>query len=260
MSRIVFKAISDVGCRRSNNEDMALAGGKLLRDAAGNGELEFGKNTHAAFAVADGMGGYAGGEIASEIALRALDEYIRTMPGGLDEAGLILSLKNWAKQTNRLLLATAAANPRLAEMGTTLVALVCYEGKMATVNIGDSRLYRYRHGVLKQLTTDHSERELKNDPEIPSHLIYNFLGNDGPFFADVTFRDGQVFAGDVFLLCSDGLSDMLTEETISTILEKETLPAEQLVKEAKEAGGKDNITIIMLHITHVPEETDNRQS
>ena len=255
MSRLWFKAVSDVGCRRAGNEDMALAAGKLVRDASWSGSLAFGADTHAAFAVADGMGGHEGGDIASEIALRSLAEYARTIPAGLDGDGLILSLKSWASVTNRVLLAAAASHPRLAEMGTTLTGLLAYEGRVATVHVGDSRLYRFRGGVLKQLTTDHSERELTGDPDVPSHLIYNFLGNDGPFFADVALWQGQVLPGDVFLLCSDGLSDMLSDEEISEVLEADAgSPADGLVRRAKEAGGKDNITVLILHIAHEEEE------
>ena len=258
MSRLLFKAVSDVGCRRANNEDMALAGGRLVRDASSGGSLPFGADTHAAFAVADGMGGYEGGEIASEIALRSLAEYVRTVPAGLDGDGLILSLKDWASAANRTLLAAAASNPRLAEMGTTLTGLVAYEGRVATVHIGDSRLYRFRGGVLKHLSTDHSERELTGDPDVPSHLIYNFLGNDGPFFADVTLWEGQVLPGDRFLLCSDGLSDMLSDEEISEVLESAAdSPADSLVRRAKEAGGRDNITVLIICFAH-EEETDDR--
>lgn len=246
MNRIVFEAISDIGCKRNNNEDMALAGGRFIRDDSSSGELTSANDTHAVFAVADGMGGYDGGEIASEIALRSLAEYVKTVPTGLDESGLILSLKNWAAQANRTILTAAASNPRLSEMGTTLVAFICYEGKFAIVNIGDSRLYRYRNGVLKQLSTDHSERELTGDAKVPSNIIYNFLGNDGHFFADVIFGDSRVFSGDLFLLCSDGLSDMLTNEEISLILQSGNSPAPKLVQQAKRAGGKDNITVITL--------------
>lgn len=253
MKRIVYEAVSDVGCKRANNEDMALADGRLLRDASAVGELAFGQDTRAAFAVADGMGGYEGGEIASEIALRSLMEYIRTVPAGLDGDGLVLSLKDWATEANRTLLAVALSNPRLSEMGTTLVALIVYEGKVATVHIGDSRLYRFRGGVLKQLTTDHSERELTGNPQVPSNLIYNFLGNDGAFFADVVLWDGQVLPGDCFLLCSDGLSDLLDDDEISEVLDSAEPVAAGLVRRAKEAGGRDNVTVLVLRVADGPE-------
>ena len=246
MSRVTFKAVSDVGCRRKNNEDMALAGGRFVRDDARSGDLDFGPDTHAAFAVADGMGGYEGGEVASEIVLRSLSAYVKEMPAGLNNDGLVLALKDWAAQANRTVLAAAASNPRLAEMGTTLIALVCYEGRVASVHIGDSRLYRYRNGVLKPLTVDHSERELTGDDRIPSNLIYNYLGNEGAFFADVVCWDGQVLSGDVFLLCSDGLSDMLTDDEIAEALEADDDPASCLIRQAKAAGGRDNVTVLLL--------------
>ena len=162
----------------------------------------------------------------------------------------MLSLKDWAVRTNRILLGAAAANARLAEMGTTLVALLGYEGKVATLHVGDSRIYRYRDGILKQLTTDHSERELTGDMAVPAHLIYNFLGNGGAFFADVAVWDGQVFPGDRFLLCSDGLSDLLSDEEIA----RELQSAAARVQRAREAGGRDNVTVLLL--SFVPEEKE----
>lgn len=254
MSRVVFEVVSDVGCVRRNNEDMALAGGRFVRDAAWAGELDWEAEGPAAFAVADGMGGYDGGEVASEIALRSLAEYVKTVPAGLGTSELVLSLKDWAVRTNRILLGAAAANARLAEMGTTLVALLGYEGKVATLHVGDSRIYRYRDGILKQLTTDHSERELTGDVAVPAHLIYNFLGNGGAFFADVAVWDGQVFPGDRFLLCSDGLSDLLSDEEIARELQSAAAPAAALVQRAREAGGRDNVTVLLL--SFLPEEKE----
>lgn len=246
MTKIVFEAVSDVGCKRNKNEDMALVIDKLIRDDSLSGELKCTNDTHVAFAIADGMGGYEGGEIASEIALRSLTEYIKTVPAKLSESDFIFSLKEWAAKVNGVILASAASNSRLSEMGTTLVAFICYEERLATVNIGDSRLYRFRDGVLKQLTTDHSERELTGNANVPPNLIYNFVGNDSCFFADVELRNGQVFSGDVFLLCSDGLSDMITDEEISLVLETGESITSTLVRKAKEAGGKDNVSVLLL--------------
>lgn len=245
MTTLKYNVASDMGLVRGNNEDMALADGRLIRDDIAEGELHTDEHTHAVFAVADGMGGYEGGEVASELALRSLSTFVRDMPAGLDDDALTVALKNCASGINELVLKTSAGVPRLAEMGTTLVAIFIYEGRLVFMNIGDSRLYRMRGGVLKQLSTDHSERERTGDPSVPSNLIYNYLGNDGCFFADISMPGGQVYEGDIFLLCSDGLSDMIDDDTIA-----ETLPsgAEALVHAAKQAGGIDNITVLTVAV------------
>lgn len=232
-----FVAISDVGCQRQNNEDMAYACPLFIRDDSAQGESSY-------FAVADGMGGYEGGEVASEITLRSFDKFVCGLPEDLSLDELIGKVKAWAVDANRSLIEVAASTPKLAEMGTTLTAMLFYGEHILALNVGDSRLYRFRNGILKQLSVDHSERERTGNPDTPSNLIYNFFGNNVDFFSDVTVLDGQVFPGDQFLLCSDGLSDMLDDETIENLLPD----APALVEAAKAAGGRDNITIILITI------------
>lgn len=231
-----YIAVSDVGCVRNNNEDMAYACGRLRRDGSSEGECE----APCAFAVADGMGGYEGGEVASEVVCRSFSSFMSAFaPANEDEA--ITALKEWAREANSLVLDTAAVRPELAEMGTTFVGLVFAAGALLLINIGDSRCYRRRGGVLKQLSTDHSELERTGDPLTPSNLIYNFMGNHpDDFFSDVTLL--RPSAGDVYLLCSDGLSDLVDYDAIE---ENAAEPA-TLVGMAKEAGGRDNITVVSI--------------
>lgn len=229
-----YKAISDVGRVRKNNEDMAYVAGDLLRDSRTEGSAE----GTCAFAVADGMGGYEGGKVASEIVCRSFSAFVAGLEG-VDDEWMIRNIKGWAMETNQLMNESAALRPELSEMGTTFVGLIFADAKMWLINIGDSRCYRIRGGILKLLSADHSERNRTGNHDTPSNLIYNFIGNTpGEFFSDVT---GYIpLPGDVYLLCSDGLSDMVSDESIEENFES----VDTLVSLAKEAGGRDNITIV----------------
>ena len=242
---IRYKAISDVGCKRANNEDMAWVAGKLLRDGSLAGEIPSDASA-AAFAVADGMGGYEGGEIASEIACRAFTSYMNTWQEGATDATL-RSIKDWARSANGLVIKTASIRSELSDMGTTFVGLIFCGEKGWLVNIGDSRCYRLRSGVLKQLTSDHSEQWLKQNPDIPSNIIFNFMGaSPDDFFSDVS--NLTPLPGDIYLLCSDGLSDLVDADTIESNAED----PDRLIELAKEAGGRDNITIIQIEYDSQP--------
>ncbi len=229
-----YEAISDVGCVRKNNEDIAYAAGRLVRDDSLSGVTE----APCAFAVADGMGGYEGGEVASEIVARSFSSFVKDFEPSDDNVA-ISALKSWARDANDLVLKTAGLRPELSEMGTTFVALIFTAVRLFLVNIGDSRCYRLRGGILKQISTDHSERERTGNPGAPSNLIYNYIGNcPEDFFCDVSLL--TPIPGDIYLLCSDGLSDLLDNDTIET----DAGDPQRLVELAKEAGGRDNITIV----------------
>lgn len=232
---IKYQAVSDVGCMRQNNEDMAYAAGKLVRDSMECGETPI--DGCSAFAVADGMGGYEGGEVASEIVCRSFRIFVKNNDGKIG----IQQLKKWAVEANNLVLETARLRQELAEMGSTFVALLFNEAKLWMVNVGDSRCYRVRNGVLKQLSTDHSESERTGNADVPSNLIYNFMGNAPElFFSDVT--ELTPLPGDIYLLCSDGLSDMVEADEIEALASDPV----NLTGKAKQAGGRDNITVISI--------------
>lgn len=243
IGKISYDAVSDVGCVRTNNEDMAYVAGKLVRDGKTNGEVNLSvDNPVVAFAVADGMGGYEGGEVASEIVCRSFGSFIKKrLPE--DDGETIEAIKKWAIDANNLVLETGKLRPELSEMGTTFVGMIIVENSLFMINIGDSRCYRLRNGILKQISTDHSERERTGNPDTPSNLIYNFLGNyPEEFFSDISIY--EPIAGDSYLLCSDGLSDLIGDETI----EENFSNPDKLVELAKEAGGRDNITILKIQL------------
>lgn len=230
---------------------MAYVAGKLIRDGETKGEICLSdENPLAAFAVADGMGGYEGGEVASEIVCRSFSSFIKK---GLPEqdSETIKSIKQWAVETNRLVLETGKLRPELNEMGTTFTGIIIDKTSLWVINIGDSRCYRVRNGILKQISIDHSERERTGNPDVPGNLIYNFLGNyPESFFSDISIYEPM--AGDSYLLCSDGLSDLVNDEKI----EERFFEPGKLIELAKDSGGRDNITLITIQIDeHEPVET-----
>lgn len=238
MTRILkYYAESDVGCVRKNNEDMAYVAGQIVRDNKCEGELRHSDGC-VAFAVADGMGGYEGGEVASEIVTRSFGAFVNKISDGTSDS-VITQLKDWASNANKLVLDTASLRPELSEMGTTFVGLLFIDDKLWLINVGDSRCYRIRNGVLKQLSTDHSERARTGNPDVPSNLIYNFIGlTPKEFISDIT--ELSAIPGDIYLLCSDGLSDLVSDDDIESL---STTP-DNLVEKAKLEGGRDNITIV----------------
>ena len=207
------------------------------------------------FVIADGMGGHQGGKQASEMAVAAI-------------AATDLDGEALAERTDRLVDAVRDANRRIVErgsresdlnrMGTTLVALLLQHDEAAIVHVGDSRAYRWRDGRLSQLTTDHtlvadllraneiSEAEASTHPY--RHVLTRALGAAEDVEADVSRLD--VRPGDVYLLCSDGVSGMLGEPEIEAIAsghhdDPETL-CRELIAAANRAGGKDNATVIVV--------------
>lgn len=238
---------SDIGCVRANNEDLILFAGEYFRDNSAKQIVEISDSVRFAAIVADGMGGHNGGEIASEIALRLFDDFILDLADGLDESGINISLKEWTEKTHRLILHRSYELPAQEGMGTTFCGLLFYGEMVFALNIGDSRLYRFRGGILKQLTTDHSIRQLTGDLSQGSNQIYNSLGAGESAFIDIKNLSGQLLEDDLYLICSDGLSDMVEDEEIEQIL-TENPSGETLIAAAKNAGGKDNISVILLKI------------
>ena len=203
------------------------------------------------WAVADGIGGHARGDYASGLIVEALDRISR--PGNARE--LLRSVDQALDGCNRALVERAAGNG--GELcGSTVVALLIFESHFAVVWAGDSRLYRLRHGVLEQLTTDHSYvQELVTDGKLSaaaarhhpmSNQITRAIGAEPTLKLDV--EDGMLDAQDLFLLCSDGLSGMIDDLAIQKVLSEPDIKnaADQLIERALAAGGKDNVTVVVI--------------
>jgi PPM family protein phosphatase len=207
------------------------------------------------FAVADGMGGAQAGELASRLAAAAIEKGAAAARG---EDGVVAVVR----AANALIFERAVSDPEVAGMGTTAtVALVDESAETLTVaHVGDSRAYRYRHGVLEQLTTDHSlvgelvrsGRLTEAEAAVHPHrsVITRALGTDAEVEVDTLTL--PLATGDVILLCSDGLSAMVRDNEIARVLESSEgdphQAAEALVRAANAAGGDDNVTVVVFEL------------
>ncbi|MPY80429.1 MAG: SpoIIE family protein phosphatase [Actinophytocola sp.] len=226
-------ALSDVGLVRSNNEDSAYAGPALV-------------------AVADGVGGHAYGEVASSVAITTLS----ALDGDIAGDELVYTLANSVQAANERMGELIAERPELHGMGTTLTALLCSTGnRLAVAHIGDSRAYRLRDGALRQLTTDHtlvqslvsagsiSAEEAATHPR--RSLILRALDGRGAAHFDLSVL--RVVPGDRYVVCSDGISDVLTDDEIAGKLGMGS-PVDavaRLAVSALEAGSSDNLTCVV---------------
>lgn len=236
-----YAARSDVGLVRSNNQDSAYAGPHLL-------------------VVADGMGGHAGGDVASSVAvahLAPLDDEAHGPDDVLDELSRALTT------AHDELLARAEENPELAGLGTTVTAILRSGNKLAMAHIGDSRAYLLRDGELNQVTTDHSfVQHLVNTGKITAEeaerhpqrsVLLRVLGDfDMEIVPDMSVREAR--AGDRWLLCSDGLSGVVSAETMAeTLRDVRDVDecADQLVQLALRGGAPDNVTVVLGDVVEV---------
>lgn len=252
LSKVIeMVACSDTGKVRRNNEDAVFVNAKL-----------------GLAVLADGMGGHNAGEVASNMAITALGSelehafkkqppYLRTEKQA-PWAHAVLS--DVILRTNAAVYMAAQSNPILSGMGTTLVVVQFYDNKLAVAHVGDSRLYRLRNGLLEQLTRDHSllQEQLDKGTITPEaarlapgkNLVTRALGVDPTVATELGEHD--VLPGDIYLLCSDGLSDMADDREIETMLKAFSSNlqrcATELVQMANEHGGRDNVSVILAGI------------
>ncbi len=232
--------------RRANNEDAVC-----MRPELG------------LFVVADGMGGYEGGEVASALAIEAIHELVRRTAGDADVTWPYKIDPARTITENEVMVATRLANDRIVaqrageldRMGSTVVVLRLVGDRVVIGHVGDSRIYRLRDGILAQLTVDHSLVAQLIAAGMPAadaaehpykHVVTRALGASS---AEPDVQLDQAWPRDVFLLCTDGLSEVLAPRTIATLLAK---PAEAacraLVDAAYEAGSRDNISAIVVRV------------
>ena len=219
--------------------------------------------------LADGMGGYNAGEVASGIAVSVVATEVcqqlqnasptdRAGPGG-EELGVVL-LRDNIRQANASIFHAAQSQPQYAGMGTTIVCGLFYDNRVAVGHVGDSRMYRLRGEVLEAITRDHSLLQEQIDVGMISvevarlsmnkNLVTRAVGIDAEVVPEIHVHD--VLAGDIYLLCSDGLNDMLEDEDIQSTLYaiQGNLPlaAEQLIQMANDNGGRDNVSVILVKV------------
>jgi serine/threonine protein phosphatase PrpC len=241
-----FCTKTDSGRARENNED-AVA----FDEATGLAVL------------ADGMGGYNAGEVASGMATELI---MSEMKRWLSEVGSRVNVRDIRRaieicvdNANRSIFNAAAGNPQYAGMGTTLVVGVFHDARLLVGHIGDSRCYRLRAGELSQITKDHSLLQEQIDAGLITpqqaatsankNLVTRALGVEDE--AMLELNEYAVESDDLYLMCSDGLSDMVPDEGIATILRTTdtlTQKADQLVALANANGGRDNITVLLVQV------------
>jgi protein phosphatase len=255
--------VSDVGRKRPHNEDSTVS-----------------DTSQGLVILADGMGGYKAGEVASALAVMTI---LQDVTEGLKRGGAqsqgsgnglspeAALVKNAIQHANSNIYQLAHANPQCQGMGTTLVTGLVHNNRISIGNVGDSRLYRLRAGKLQQITKDHSliqeliDRGMYTPEEaqarMPKNLVTRALGLDKA--VEVDMIEEQVIPGDIYLLCSDGLNDMVNDEEIHLTLSKYSAnlvqAANSLVQLANSKGGKDNISVILVRIKqNEPDPEDGR--
>ena len=234
-----FGSRTDVGCVREQNEDSLVVAPPL-------------------FVVADGMGGHAAGEVASEIAVETI---AKNAPEHPDPDVLAAAVE----EANRAIIDAAVTGEGRAGMGTTCTAAMLEEDRLVIAQVGDSRAYLLHHGCLSQITRDHSlvaalveagritPEEARVHPQ--RSVITRALGNDPATRPDIF--EVNVEAGDRLLLCSDGLSGMVLDHDIEEVMNRVRDPqrcASQLVNQAIAAGGQDNVTVIVADVQGTREK------
>jgi PPM family protein phosphatase len=244
---IELQSAVDPGRARSNNEDSVAT------------DPEVGLAV-----LADGMGGYNAGEVASNMATTfirtELGRWLREASSQASDAEVRRAMDICVDNANRAIFNAANSNPQYAGMGTTLVVAVFRDNRVLLGHVGDSRCYRLREGRLQQITRDHSLLQEQIDaglitPEQAAfsankNLVTRAVGVEDTVLLETHQHDVQT--GDVFLLCSDGLSDMLDDEGIAQVVQQMLEGTQRLedgtralIDAANDAGGKDNISVIL---------------
>jgi protein phosphatase len=252
MARSIIEVanISDTGQKRPHNEDSAVTDSSL-----------------GLAIVADGMGGYKAGEVASAIAAQLILDEVRSgwramangesvAEGGLSRASVLV--RDAVSKANGEVFRTAQEVPQCQGMGTTVVVVFYHGDKVSIAHVGDSRVYRLRGTEFKQITRDHSLLQELVDrgfftPEeaaenTPKNLVTRALGIEQAVEVDV--QEQEAAPGEIYLLCSDGLNDMVDDEEIHLTLSKYSAnlagAANELVRLANANGGKDNVSVVLV--------------
>lgn len=247
MIGLEISSASRIGCVREQNEDMILVDNHFVRDDDYNTLLTLNHEDRYIIAVADGMGGHNRGDVASSDTLHNLQYYYHDIPSGLNASEFNEAIVGWLESINNFVASKGRADEQYRGMGTTLVGVAYYAGDFYSLNCGDSRLYRFRDGELTQLTTDHSLNNMLGSSK-HSSIITNCIGGGcTSSYIDVVKMTDDIRPGDIYLLCSDGLTDMVRDARISILL-SEGANANLLCEAAIERGGLDNVSACVITI------------
>jgi PPM family protein phosphatase len=251
-NRISAVQLTDTGKVREHNEDAIST------------NLDAGL-----FVLADGMGGYNAGEVASRIAVKTVLDMVtdacqREERNAVDPETQLMRqsiiLRDAIARANKVIYQTAKIQPQCEGMGTTIAACLFYDNRVSIGHVGDSRIYRFRHDRFEQLTLDHSllqelvDKGYYSQEEAARSTNRNYvtraLGVEAG--VQVSIQEQDVLPGDIYLLCSDGLPDMVEDEdihlTISTFNTNLDIMGQQLIQLSNDHGGKDNVSVILTHI------------
>lgn len=243
---LTIAAAVDIGVSRAKNDDRALLGGQILAQGAHALACE---SDEALIAVSDGVGGYAGGDLCSQLTLETL--CAQPFPRGVQAA------REAAAAANSAVLRQRRMQPAYAQMAATLVFAAVFGDQLLLCNLGDSRAYRLRRGRLARLTADHTlANELsacygapQADDQRRDGVITRYIGMEEGFDPDISDDVGGLYQGDTLLLCSDGLYGAADDEQLlDALLREGDLPAlaHRLIDLAKAAGSTDNISAVLL--------------
>jgi protein phosphatase len=278
--RVEAAGLSHRGAVRDHNEDHFLVARverslETLSTSLPSGEVPDRFGDHGCLMmVADGMGGAAGGEVASRTAISALVNIVLDVPDWImrmdDEAEMELSRRaiQYCRQVNSALVARAQARPELSGMGTTMTVAYNVGEDLSLAHVGDSRAYLLRGDKLRQLTRDHTHVQRLIDAGTITreqgekhrlrHVLTNVMGGTDES-VHVDLRRLKLVEGDVLLLCTDGLSEVLGDDRIGEVLGSAETPesaCRKLVDLALEGGGPDNVTVVAARWTAEEPETD----
>ena len=246
MIKLEIQGLSQVGMVRTNNEDMVSLGGILLRDDQLAFPIELDEEGQFYLMVADGMGGHEFGERASQGLLEHLSDCFKEgllRPESLED-DLRFQVRAFSDRLNRQAVEEGQQRP----MGCTLTGVVWSQGKAYLIHAGDSRAYRFRNGILRQLTQDETVRALTGNP-FDSKALVNCIGGGCEGHLHVEEITERLSEGDLLLLCSDGLTDMVPDEDIEQVLAESLDPAYDLYAMACRNGGEDNVSIVLAEIS-----------
>jgi PPM family protein phosphatase len=248
--KVRFSVKSDTGLIRTVNEDSFFVKANY-------------ENLPDIFVIADGMGGHNAGEIASKTAAEFTGEVLVNTPGALTDADRIESdIVNAMEKANQKVFEMSKAKSENSGMGTTLIVSIVYGRKLYIGHIGDSRVYIIKNDTIRKITSDHSlveellksgtltKEEAENHPK--KNIITRAIGCS--VVIDVDSYEQEVENGDVILMCTDGLTNMINENQIKDIIEKEndlSIVCDNLIMKANENGGEDNTTVILFRIDGV---------
>ncbi len=242
--KLIIDALCNIGVVRQNNEDGISIGGAFFRDDSTSMTVDIPSNGCFSLLLSDGMGGHENGEEASQITLANVSDLLSSHEFTADNFEDLI--REEVHRTSLKLNNIAKEQEQTRPMGCTLTGVVILNEKVWLINAGDSRTYRFRDNMLRLLTVDETERGITGNP-FASKLLLNCIGGGAQGHLNIEEITHKLINGDTLLICSDGLSDMVTNDDIETALSQGKNSAD-LLEMACAAGGQDNVSIILAKV------------